>query len=179
MGTTSALLTVDDFLKLPDDGQRIELIQGEVVSMGRGGFPHEMVKSNLIEILGTWIRSNRIGRVFSETMFRLDENDSLQPDVSILLKQRIVPGTQGVFRAAPDLAIEIVSSETAAYLLAKIELYLKHGSKTVWVFYPDQQQVYVYCMGGQIARLTADQMLEDREVLPGFTVPVGEIFEGL
>ncbi len=179
MGATRALLTVEDFLKLPDDGQRIELIQGEVVSMGRGGFPHEMVKSNLIEILGTWVRSNRVGRVFSETMFRLDENDSLQPNVSLLLKHRIVPGTQGLFRGAPDLAIEIVSSETAAYLLAKIELYLKHGSKTVWVFYPDQQQVHLYRKGGQIARLTADQVLEDCEVLPGFTVQVGEVFEGL
>ncbi len=179
MGATSAFLTVEDFLKLPDDGQRIELIQGEVVSMGRGGFIHERVKARVSRILGAWLTRNPIGEVFSETMYWLDEHNTPQPDVSVILNDRMRPGITGLFRGAPDLAIEIVSSETAAYLLAKIELYLKHGSKTVWVFYPDQQQVHVYRTGGQIARLTDSQVLEHCEVLPGFSVQVGEVFEGL
>jgi|ERR1700735_219447 Uma2 family endonuclease len=59
MGTTTALLTVDEFLKLPDiEERRVELIQGEVVDMPGGGPVHEIVKANLIGIVRDWLKGN-------------------------------------------------------------------------------------------------------------------------
>ena len=61
-------------------------------------------------------------------MYQLDERNCLIPDISLLSSGRIVPGRQEVFQGAPELAIEVVSSETAARLENKIELYLAHGA---------------------------------------------------
>ena len=56
---TTTLVTVQEFLRMPEpEGQRIELIGGEVVTMGRGGIPHETVKKNLIRMLVLWLGGN-------------------------------------------------------------------------------------------------------------------------
>lgn len=128
MGTTTTLVTVQEFLALPEpEGERIELIAGEVVSMGRGGAGHEWVKANLTELLGAWTRQHRSLKLLSETTFLLDEHDSPIPDVSLLAISRKPSQMSGWLHGAPDVAIEVVSSEKATHLERKIELYLAHG----------------------------------------------------
>ena len=180
MGATTTALTVEDFLKLPEpEGQRIELIEGEVVAMGYGRYAHEMVKANLIQILVEWSLRHPIGRVFSETMFRLDAHNSPIPDVSFVLAGRLTPGTEGLIEGAPELAIEVVSSESAAHLEKKIELYLAHGGKAVWTVYPRQGVVWVFDAKGFARKLEGDQAIEDAALLPGFSAPVSAIFDGV
>lgn len=181
MATTTALMTVDEFLKLPDlEEQRVELIQGEVIPMAGAGLVHEFVKGNLNEILTVWLTQQRIGRLFVETSFRVDEHDSLIPDLSFLSNERLpVQVTSDLPRDAPDLAVEIVSSETAARLRTKIDLFLKHGCKAVWVVYPGQRVIEIHSANGQITKLAQDQILEGHDALPGFSTPVSAIFKGL
>ena len=179
MATTTTLVTVQEFMELPEpEGQRIELIGGEVISMARAGTPHEWIKSNLIEILAVWIAKNRTRKLFSEAAFELDEYNSLIPDVSVMLRDRISPGGSGLIQGAPELAIEVVSLESAARLEQKIELYLAHGSKSVWVVYPSQRIVRIFDTAGQSRKFEPSQTLED-PVLPGFSVQVSAIFEGI
>ena len=180
MGATTTALTVEDFLKLPPpEDQRTELIEGEVVAMSYGHYPHEKVKANLIRILVAWSLRHPIGEVFSETMFRLDAHNSPIPDVSFLLAGRLTPGTEGLIQGAPELAIEVVSSESAAHLEKKIELYLAHGGRAVWTVYPLQRVVWVYDAKGFARKLEGDQAIEDAALLPGFSAPVSAIFEGV
>ena len=63
-----------------------------------------------------------------------------------------LPGSTGVFQGAPEIAIEVVSSESAARLEDKIELYLSHGSKSVWVVYPKKRVVRVFDVNGGAKR---------------------------
>jgi len=181
MGTTSALMTVDEFLKLPDiEERRIELIHGEVVDMAGAGLVHEYVKGNLNETLAVWLSQHRIGRLFVETSYRVDQHDSLIPDLSVLSNERLpVQVTNDLPRGAPDLAIEVVSSETAARLQTKIRLYLEHGCKAVWAVYPEERMLEIHSANGQITKLKQGQVLEDHDALPGFSTPVSAIFEGL
>jgi Uma2 family endonuclease len=181
MATTTALMTVDEFLKLPDlEEQRVELIQGEVIPMAGAGFVHELVKANLIRILAAGLDRHPSGILFAETSYRIDEHDCLIPDLSVLSNERVpVPATNDLPRGAPDLAIEIVSSETAARLRTKIRLYLKHGSKAVWAVYPDERVIEIHSANGQITKLEQDQVLEENDALPGFSTPVSAIFMGL
>ena len=181
MAATTALMTVDEFLKLPDiEEQRVELIQGAVTPMAGAGLVHEFVKGNLNEILTLWLSQRRIGRLFVETSYRVDEHDSLIPDLSVLSNDRLpVPVTNDLPRGAPELAIEVVSSESAARLRTKIDLYLKHGGKAVWVVYPEQRVIEIHNANGQIRKLEQNQILEDHDALPGFTTPVSAIFKGL
>jgi Uma2 family endonuclease len=133
MSTIAAPMTADEFLKLLDtEEQRVELIDGEVVDMPSGGPNHEQVKANLNRILDRWLDRHGAGLVYVESAYRLDERIVQVPDLSVLGSERIKLSIDERFRGAPDLAVEVVSSETAERLQAKIRLYFKHGSKGVW-----------------------------------------------
>jgi Uma2 family endonuclease len=112
-------------------------------------------------------------------MFRLDKHNSPIPDVSFVLAGRLTPGTEGLIQGAPELAIEVVSSESAAHLEKKIELYLAHGGKAVWTVYPLPRAVWVYDAKGFARKLEGDQAIEDATLLPGFSAPVSAIFDGV
>jgi Uma2 family endonuclease len=180
MATTATLVTVREFLQMPEpEGQKLELIGGEVISMGRGGRRHEFVKSNVMHIVVAWLLQNPIGRVFAERTFELDEHNSPIPDLSVIFPVQISTAGTDLIRGAPALAIEIVASETAARLETKIELYLAHGSKSVWAVFPEQRVVRIFSADGRSQKFEQSQTLEDPTVLPGFKTPVSAIFEGL
>jgi Uma2 family endonuclease len=180
MGATTTLVTVREFLDRPEtEGLLEELIGGEVISMPRSGYPHEVTKSNIIQVLTAWSLENPSLRLFCEAAYQLDDRNCLIPDLSLLASDRIVPGSTGVFQRAPELAIEVVSSESAARLEDKIELYLAHGSRSVWVVYPNQRVERVFDANGGAKRFEQDQPLADAAVLPGFNVPTSAIFEGV
>jgi Uma2 family endonuclease len=180
MGTTTTLITVEEFLKLPEvEGERLELIGGEIVSMPMSGQPHEVTKSNLIMLLAPWAVQNRELRVFCEAAYQLGDRNCLIPDISLVASSRIVAGGTGVFQKAPELAIEVVSSEKAAHLETKVELYLAHGAKSVWVAYPQRRVVRVFDPAGGARRFEHDEPLVDPNALPGFSVPTSAIFDGV
>jgi Uma2 family endonuclease len=173
------LVTVQDFLQMPEsEDERLELIGGEVVGMSQAGYPHEVTKSNIIRVLSAWCLQNLGLRLLCETSYQLDDRNCLIPDISLITEERIVPGTRGVFQGAPEIAIEVVSSESAARLEDKIELYLACGGKSVWVVYPERRAVLIDTVDGT-KKFRRDQMLVDPTVLPGFSVPASAIFQGV
>ena len=161
------------------EGEYVELINGEVTSMPSGHAPHEVVKKNLTKILVLWLAQNSPAELFPETMFEVDEYNTVIPDLSVLFPGRIAPGSTGWIAGVPELAIEVVSSESAARLEDKIRLYLSNGGKSVWVVYPKSRAVWIYDGGGVARRFEESQMLSDPNVLTGFSVPVSAIFEGV
>lgn len=176
---TTTLVTVQEFLRMPEpDGERIELIGGEVVAMGRGKLPHEIVKSNIILVLAAWLSQNRNFRLFAETMYQFDEHDAFIPDLSIVSTDRVQLAS-GWIQGAPDIAIEVVSLETAVQLEMKIDLYLASGGKSFWVVFPEQRLLRVFDASGQTRRFEGSQILEDSSILPGFSTPVSSLFEGI
>jgi Uma2 family endonuclease len=180
MGAATTLVTVQEFLQLPEiEGERRELIGGEIVTMGYGKTPHEVVKKNLNRILVVWLSQNPIAEVFNETMFVLDKYNSFIPDLSVVFPGRITPGSTDWIHGAPELAIEVVSSESAATLQRKTDLYLARGGKSVWTVFPGERIVNVIDATGRATRFTANQTLEDPTVLPGFSTTASAIFEGL
>ena len=180
MATTTALITVEEFLRLPEsEGFIEELIGGEVIRMPRAGQPHEITKSNAIQLLTAWALQNRAWKLFCETAYQLDDRNWLIPDISLMPASRIVPGQTGVFQVAPELAIEVVSSESAARLEKKIRLYLAHGAKSVWAIYPEEQMVRIHHASHKLTTFVGDEPLTDPLVLPGFSVPTSAIFEGV
>jgi Uma2 family endonuclease len=180
MGTTTTLITVEEFMEWPEsEGQLMELVHGEVISMAPGHAPHEVVKKNLTKILVLWLAQNSTAELFVESMYRIDEHNALMPDLSVLFPGRIGPGSTGWIQRAPELAIEVVSPESAARLEDKIELYLSYGSKSVWVVYPQERVVRVFDARGGAKRFEHDQPLVDPDVLPGFSIPTSAIFDGV
>lgn len=100
------------------------------------------------------------------------------PDVSVILRARLTAGIDHLLDQAPDLAIEIVSSEFAATLERKIAWYLANGSKAVWTVYPAERIVRVYDTQGGSVRLRENDIIRC-DFMPGLEAPVSAFFEDL
>lgn len=178
MGTTTAPITVEEFRAMPESERfRKELIDGEIVEMGWGGPEHELLKSNAIRVLMVYLIPNPVGRIFAESTFSR-EVFAVMPDVSVILRSRLNAGLDHLLEQAPDLAIEIVSSEAAATLERKIAWYLANGSKAVWTVYPAERIVRVYDAQGDSVRLRENDIVRC-DLMPGFEAPISAFFEDL
>ena len=167
---------------IPDD-MLYEVVDGQVVEKTMGAF-ETAIASLLVEILGPFARTNRLGQFFSEMLFRIDIGQDLQrrPDVAFVSHarwpyNRRVPDVP-VWDMVPDLAIEVISpSNSASAVHRKVHDYFKAGVTRVWVVYPEQAEVYIYSTPQQIQVLGVGQELDGGDLLPGFRLPVAVLFE--
>jgi Uma2 family endonuclease len=175
--SSTTLLTLEQFERLPEDGVRYELRDGELVRMPITKYGHERTKWRISRCLTVYTLQHPIGEVHSEMSFALSPSSVCIPDVAFLNNESAANGDlDHIFRGAPDLAIEVVSeSESAQDLRQKIQEYLDAGSQAVWAFYPKVRVIAVYDQAG-VKELRADQVLEAPEILPGFRASVGEFF---
>jgi Uma2 family endonuclease len=180
MGVATALLTVEQYMELPEEETMgTELVEGEVVCAGDFGYPYAQSRANAAKLLHRYIFDNPIGKVFAEPMFTLGENEGRIPDVSLVLNRRLPPADRfKPLEGAPELAFEVVSSETAAFMERKINLYLATGCRAVWIAYPLERTIWIHRTGGSV-HLREGQFVEEPDLLPGLRVPVERFFDGI
>ncbi|MBZ5612031.1 MAG: Uma2 family endonuclease [Acidobacteriia bacterium] len=180
--STTALVTSEQYLALPDEfdrsGNRIkdELIGGEIVRMALPSNRHDRIKNLINQLLILYLASHQELGLESlvEMGAEVTKHDVFVPNVSVVKHDRQTSEAR-VFQGAPDLAIEVVSpSDSASHLKAKVDAYLKNGSQTVWVVYPDTRSVVVHS-GDSAREFKADQKIED-PLLPDFFTPVSTFF---
>lgn len=179
MATTTHLLTWEEFERLPDE--HIEIIEGELIIVPPPKSGHSVVADNAAELLRP-LKANGAGRILCEAGYKLSEDPAtwIQPDVSFLKMERIrATKPNNHFLGAPELAVEVVSPETAETLNRKIDLLLAGGSLAVWVLYPAHREVRVFLPDGTSFRRGLNDMLTMSELLPGWELPVASLFEGL
>jgi Uma2 family endonuclease len=77
----------------------------------------------------------------------------------------------------PDLVVEVVSTwDTNKQVQEKAKDWLDAGVRLLWIVYPDARTVHVHRPGQELRVLSEDGVLDGEEVVPGFSLPVGEIF---
>ncbi len=177
------LYTADDLLHLPDDGNHYELIRGELIKMSPPAEPHGVLRVAIGALIWNHVRANRLGRVYgAETGFVIstDPDTVLAPDAAFVSTERAKPLSQKFGPVAPDLAVEVISpSNTAKELNEKISLYFQAGTQQVWIIYPQTQTIYVYTSVTTVKILTRTDTLDAGNVLPGFKLPLEELFSEL
>ena len=62
--TTRTLVTADELLRMPDDGRRYELIEGELIEMAPAGLRHGEIAATVAVLIGHHVRQNDLGSVF-------------------------------------------------------------------------------------------------------------------
>jgi Uma2 family endonuclease len=172
-------LTEAEFLRLPDDGRKYELVDGETKEVP-SGHEHDVIGMRLgARILGC--ASSRRGYVAgSQAGFRMVNGNIRSPDVAFTLKERLPGGkpSKGFEDGAPDLAVEIVSpNEDAADLLRKVGEYFASGAQQVWLLFPETRTVNLYTSPFTVRTLQADDELTGGDLLPDFRCTVRELFE--
>jgi Uma2 family endonuclease len=180
--STGTLLTAEDLARMPEpegDSVRIELDEGELITMPPAGEEHGFCGNNIAILLWNPVKRCKLGRVYNAgTGFRLNATTVRAPDVAFVRKERLAEVRQGVFaNGAPDLAVEVFSpSDSVRQLMRKVKQYFTAGCHTVWIVYPDRREVNILEASGADRLLSAGDILEAPELLPGFSVPVVEFF---
>ncbi len=175
-------MTADELARLQGEG-RYELSRGELIALPPAGEEHSAIETGLVARLHAFVREHGLGRVYGgDTGFRLPLTPEAvrSSDVAFVGKERLTQITdrRKFIPVAPDLAIEIISpDETAEQVQEKVADYLEAGARVVWVAYPRTRTVHVHAAMRPISVLSATDMLDGGDVLPGFRLAVSELFD--
>jgi Uma2 family endonuclease len=174
------LLSLEEFMVLPDDGNKHELSRGELVVMPPGKAEHALIINRINRMLSAYVYERGIGNVLSEAAYLLsrEENTIRQPDVSFLISSRVkTTPPDDCCAGSPELAVDVVSpGNDADELELKINQYLIYGSKEVWVVYPRTRAVYIYRPGGTAQKLS-DRDIITSDLFPGFSARFADFFD--
>jgi Uma2 family endonuclease len=179
MAVERRLMTVEEFWE-DYAGKPYELNNGEIVPVTPTGFAHGATEQRAGSYIGDFVYKNRLGEVVTgETGFRLGSHTVRGADVAFISNEKLAQITQPekYLPFAPDLVVEVVSpNDTADEISDKVELYLLAGTRLVWTFYPASRRVGVHYPDRTSKTLTADDMLDGEDMLPGFSVRVADLF---
>jgi Uma2 family endonuclease len=177
------LLTVADLDAYPDDGNRYELIEGEVYVSRAPHLPHQLVLQNLQVSLFNFLNEHPMGRLVPGAGAIFSDYDAVIPDILFVSHKRwneIVADNKIV--GAPDLVIEVLSpgkENRERDLFVKRKLYAKYGVKEYWIVDTENLSILIFHLHGQtleqIATLTGDDELTSPS-LPGFQLQANAIF---
>lgn len=179
---TTTLLTAADLERMGADGERLELIEGELREVPPVGMIHGNLGGDLFTYANVHVLDHRLGAMFnSDTQFVVtpDGRNVFRPDGSFVRLDRLPSGRllEGICPFAPDLAIEVVSpSNSESEILRKVAVYLRGGSKLVWLVRPRQRTVTVFSPDRPERVLTSTDTLDGADVLPGFSLPLAKLF---
>ncbi len=174
------LVTAEELLAVPDDGQRRELVRGEVVTMAPAGMRHGAWGDRLGWRLAQHVYEHGLGLTFSaETGFVLSRGpDTVRcADASFVAAGRLDDAdAAGFVPLAPDLVLEVVSpSDRQSQVTAKVMEWLDAGVTVVWVLWPESRRLQVWRSADDIVTLGADDTLTCEDLLPGFAVALAKV----
>ncbi|MBS0661464.1 MAG: Uma2 family endonuclease [Verrucomicrobia bacterium] len=173
------LMTAEELLRFPDDDVRRELVRGELRTLMPPSSEHGDIALHLGSLLRQFVLKHGLGRALVESGFRLSSSpDTVRgPDLSVVLKDRVGSIGPGFFPGAPDLAIEIISpSDTYEEVHDKIDDYLNHGTREVWIVRLRLRSIAVHRPERATEIFRLGETLTGSEVLPGFSLPISDLF---
>jgi Uma2 family endonuclease len=174
--------TEKDVTAIHDREDRLyELVDGVLVEKAMGVL-ESMLALVLGRFLDTFAAEHDLGVVLgADGTLRLKPRLVRIPDVSFISWDRIPGGrfpTTPIPDLVPDLAVEVLSpSNTKKEMERKLREYFQAGVRLVWFVRPKTRTVDVYTAPEKVRRLRGDQVLDGGAVLPGFTLPLPQLFD--
>lgn len=170
----------ETFIARPEHrGRRFELRHGEIIEKMPTG-EHGYIASVLNAAIFNYLTQHPIGYVLVEARFRPlgDTANDRMPDLAFSTRKEVLVRC-GPAPGMPDLAVEIKSpDDSLKSLLETAQFYLTHGARLVWLVHPDKRLVLVITAHAMDI-LTETETLDGGDVLPGFQVPVTQLFPPL
>lgn len=183
--------TYDDYARFTPEygdgtvasGFRYEVLEGRLVTSPTPFPKHQSIVGNLGGHLNSYLRPRRLGRVVAAPIdVLLAEKVVVQPDLVVILKDRLhIIETKNIV-GPPDLLIEILSPSTAGRdVRDKFDLYARYGGREYWLVDPVAETVEVYVLRDDVYALLGRFQQGEHvasEVLPELRVAVSDVFEG-
>ncbi len=158
-----------------------ELVDGTLVEKAVG-FDEARVAARLVYLISAFLEHNDLGLcVGADGMMRIAPGLVRIPDVSFISWDRL-PGRESprdpIPDLAPDLAVEVLSAgNTRPEMARKVTEYFEAGVSLVWLIDPKKRTARVFSAAGRSVLIRADESLDGGDVLPGFTLPLGEFLD--
>jgi Uma2 family endonuclease len=172
-----------DYLRLPDDGRRYEIIEGVLYVANAPGYDHQFTVGETAFFFRLFVREHRNGVVL-EAPFEVHLSETtrpVQPDVLFIRAERQpAPGAQ-FFEGAPDLIVEVLSpSSIRLDRIIKFDAYEQAGVAEYWLADPKTRSVEVYTLSNNefalLGQYTGDEVIESR-VLAGLQIVTSTLFQ--
>lgn len=180
MATAQTITTAQQLWEAGDIGS-CELVRGELIMMSPAGFEHGDIGSAILEHMRRFVRVHKLGKVVgADTGFFIERDpDTVRaPDVAFIRKERLIGRTRAYFPAAPDLAVEVISpTDRRRDVDAKAQMWLDTGCEVVWIVDPPRQAITVYSKTETPRVLQGGDIIDCPTLLPGFALPLSEVFE--
>lgn len=179
--------TAASTIDIVGDDELYEIINGIRVRTPAMGVFAVWIASDLLFHLASFAKTKSLGRAIAEALFHLPDpiHRDRRPDVAFVsferwAKNRPIPPTDNAWDVVPNLAIEVISpNDKADDVEEKIAEYFQAGVQLVWVVYPTKAKIHVYHSLTQISVLTRNDTLDGGTVVPGFHLPLAELFPDL
>jgi Uma2 family endonuclease len=156
-------LTYADYVALPDDGQRYQLVEGELVVTPSPTSWHQSIAIKLGSLLLAHVEERGLGIVLAAPLdVRLDDHTVVQPDLLF-----VAEGRRSVFReayvdGAPDLCVEILSPGTERFdRVRKLEVYARFGVAHYWIVDPQPRTIEEHVLSGDVFRVRSVAGIDD------------------
>lgn len=182
MSITTRRLTYEDLIQLPADGNRYELIDGDLQVTPAPSRRHQRLAFRLTLLVGGLVEAEDLGELyFAPVDVRLSPHDVVQPDLIFITKARRGIFVENVVEGAPDLVIEILSPSTRINdEVRKARLYAAAGIPEYWIADALTERFSIYVLVDGTYREVPHQAGSVRStVLPGLVIDVAALFDDL
>ena len=177
------LLTAEDLLRLSSQGVKGELIKGVLYETVAAGRIHARVAGRIITGFNNFVIPRRLGEVGGTdggVLIERNPDTVREPDVYFVSAERLPldDDSDGYLEVVPELVVEIVSpNDREREVEEKIAMWLEHGVSMALEVRSATRTVTVHRPGVAPATLSGDDALDGGDVLPGFSLPLSEIFD--
>ncbi len=179
--TKKGKYTYQDYLKLPEDGKRHEILNGELIMTPAPTPLHQLTSGAIYKLLSNYVEQHHLGYVlYAPCDVVLDEFHVVQPDILYISKANKKIISDNNINGVPDLIIEIISPTTAYYdLVEKKDIYQRFGVREYWLVDPKRRSIQIFV-------LKKSKFIQDQEliksgkiysnVLPQLQLSIEQIF---
>lgn len=178
--SSERLITGEELFRRPDLGP-CELVDGRVVPLTLTSFIHGVLVARIGKRLETYAEQTGRGQSANGDVgiyIRRDPDTVRGADVIYISHERLARSRSTSFLdVAPELVVEVLSpNDRWSCLMEKVADYFSAGVLRVWVVNPRTRRILIYRSPESFVELGAGEVLRDEELLPGFALPVAEIF---
>jgi Uma2 family endonuclease len=172
-------VTIDDMYHMPEDGQKYELVNGELV-VSPAGNQHAEIVIKIAHIIATFLDDHPVGKIYGDNTGVIFPNGDLRSPDFFFVRNAKLPGGKSPVTFGeyiPDFAVEVLSpSDRPGQVAQKIGEFLEFGVPVVWLVDPQDQSVTVYRSLTQIQRFNSNDTIDAEPGLPGFSCKVSRLF---
>jgi Uma2 family endonuclease len=175
--------TSADLELLPDNGNRYEIIDGELFVTRAPHWGHQRACGKIFSALDIWSIASGSGQPVINPGVIFSDADNVIPDVVWISSDRLnsLLDESGHLTGAPELVIEVLSpgaENERRDRSAKLKLYSTRGVREYWVANWQLQQIEIYRRQNALLTLTTTLLAGDiltSPLLPGFSCPVKQL----